>query len=332
MDSRSQRPLVAAFIAPALALLAGGARWLLQGTGNLYTSTDQRFYVPDPDLGWRLAPQGMLWLGLDALAMIAAFAAALGVVALLIHRSERRREVSHGKLRTALLAISLTPALIPIAGFAAGTPPASARATAPAEAGVVGEGIEASLPAAPPGVYEVVAHRGTLIAATVKAGGDTFEARFAGAPRGSWRGDPTDLSQPMSGEFFVAAGSVETGIEARDEHAADKLAASEHPELGFALTRITGATAGGERRVRFRGEGEVRIMGAAVAAEITGAVTELDADGRSRQGLDDAPALVVNASFEIDLRQTPVDTAGGTFDETRVPIRVSLVLINRGEP
>jgi hypothetical protein len=41
--------------------------------------------------------------------------------------------------------------------------------------------------------------------------------------------------------------------------------------------------------------------------------------------------LVVNASLEIDLRETPIDTTGGTFDNMRVPIRVSLVLINEGE-
>lgn len=320
-----------AFLAPAAALLAGGARWLLQGSGNLYTSTDQRFYVPDVDLGWRLAPETYLWLGLDGLALIVGFAAAAGVAALLIHRRESRNQVHHRRLRTALLAISALPLLIPIAGFASGAPPREARESVGAEAGVVARGIEASLASAPAGTYELIEHRGTLIAASIKAGGDAFEARFAGGARGQWRGDPTDLSQPMSGSFHIAAASVATGIELRDEHTAERLDAASHPELGFALTRVTGTSADGERRVRFRGEGELAIMGATLPVEITGAVTELDDDGKARQDLGAEPALVVSASFEIDLRHTPVDTSGRAFDEPIVPIRVSLVLIKRGD-
>ena len=59
-------------IAPAVALAAGGVRWLLQGSGNLYTATTKRFYTPDPDLGWRVAKGGPLWLGLEVLAILAA--------------------------------------------------------------------------------------------------------------------------------------------------------------------------------------------------------------------------------------------------------------------
>jgi hypothetical protein len=250
---------------------------------------------------------------------------------LLIWRREVKRSVTHAKLRTALLVASAAPLLIPIAGFAAGTPPADAREVPPADAGVVAEGIEASLPGAPAGTYQVVEHRGTLIAASIAAGGDTFEARFAGDPRGHWRGDPSDLEQPMSGEIYVAAGSVKTGIDLRDEHAAEAVGAREFSELGFEITRITGSAADGERRVRFRGEGRLQIMGRSIPTDVNGTVTELDAGAKKRQAIGAAAALVVNATLEIDLRQTPIDTTGGTFDNMLVPIRVSLVLINEGE-
>ena len=45
-------------IAPAVAVGAGAARWALQGSGNVYTAVHKRFYVPDPDLGWRVQPGG----------------------------------------------------------------------------------------------------------------------------------------------------------------------------------------------------------------------------------------------------------------------------------
>ena len=61
-------------VGPALALVAGGVRWALQGSGNLYTATSKRFYVPDPDFGWREAAGKPLWLGLEVLAVIAAIA------------------------------------------------------------------------------------------------------------------------------------------------------------------------------------------------------------------------------------------------------------------
>ena len=328
----SRRPLVAAFIAPAVALLAGLGRWATQGSGNLYTSTDKRFYLPDPDLGWRLAPKTYLWLGLDALAVIVGLAAALGGGALVIARLERRSSSAMPRARTALLVASALPLVIPIAGFAAGSPPEGAAESLPDTSLVAAGGIEASLPSAPAGVYQVIEHPGSVIAAEIKAGGETFEARFAGGIRGQWRGDPTDLGQPMRAEIAVAVASVKTGIELRDTHAAEKLEAAKHPELLFSLTEITGARRIEDRKVGFAGKGSVTIIGETLEVPVSGTVTELDEAGKRRLDLDDAAALVVSANLEIDLDATPVDTSGGTFDKRIVPVRVSLVLVNQGEP
>jgi hypothetical protein len=64
------------------ALVAAVVRWGLQGSGNLYTAFAKRFYVPDPDLGWRVSTRHPIWIGLDACAVIAVIA----VVALVIRR------------------------------------------------------------------------------------------------------------------------------------------------------------------------------------------------------------------------------------------------------
>lgn len=319
------------FIAPAVALLAGLGRWSLQGSGNLYTSTDKRFYVPDPDLEWRLAPETYLWLGLDALAVIVGFAAALGVAALLVRRRELQTSIHMPRLRAALLVAGALPLVIPIAGFAGGAPPDSAAESVPDSSLIVAAGIEGSLPSAPAGVYQAIEHPGTLVAAQIKAGGESFEARFSGGVRGSWRGDPADLAQPMSGELAVAAAAVKTGVELRDRHAAEALAADEHPELVFSLTEITGAARTGERKVAFTGEGVISMMGESLRAAVSGTVTELDRAGKRRLGLGAGAALVVSAGLDLDLAGTPIDTSGGTFDELDVPIRVSLVLIHQGE-
>jgi hypothetical protein len=37
-----------ALVPAGVALVAAGARWLVQGSGNVYTTFAKRFYVPDP--------------------------------------------------------------------------------------------------------------------------------------------------------------------------------------------------------------------------------------------------------------------------------------------
>ena len=49
-------------VLPLLALTAAATRWVMQGSGNLYTALAKRFYVPDPDFGWREAEAHPVWL------------------------------------------------------------------------------------------------------------------------------------------------------------------------------------------------------------------------------------------------------------------------------
>ena len=55
---------------PVIALAAGFARWLIQGSGNLYTATSRRYYLPDELLGWRVVHDGPVWLGLEVLGAV----------------------------------------------------------------------------------------------------------------------------------------------------------------------------------------------------------------------------------------------------------------------
>src|SRR5690606_24111627 len=80
-----------ATIPAAVALAAAVTRWLVQGSGNVYTATTKRFYVPDPDLGWRVAAGGPFWIGLELIALLGAVAVAIAIGGLVVRRWERRR-------------------------------------------------------------------------------------------------------------------------------------------------------------------------------------------------------------------------------------------------
>lgn len=319
------------FAAPAIAIAAALARWVMQGSGNLYTSIDQRFYLPDPDLGWRLAPETYYWIGLEQIAIAVGFAAALAVAAWLVCRRERSRARPMGAARLALVGVSLLPLILPAVAFASGFPPHRARERIETDRDGAGEGIQASLPGAPAGRYRVLEHEGTLVAATIRAGGDTFEGRFAAGIDGRWTGNPRDLASPSSARVAVKAASIETGIATRDRHAGEYLRAKEFPAIELRLEEILASRADGPRRVSFTARGAVTLMGKSIATDVIGTVTELDAAGKARLGLGSGAALVVNASLTIPLADTPIDTSGGSFDTGEIPTRVSLVLIHEEE-
>jgi hypothetical protein len=88
-------------IAPAVAVGAGGVRWAMQGSGNVYTAVHKRFYVPDPDLGWRVQAGGPVWLGLEVLAILGAITVGVLGAAWLIRRwgQEARRTSALGAQR-----------------------------------------------------------------------------------------------------------------------------------------------------------------------------------------------------------------------------------------
>lgn len=314
---------------PLLALVAGAARWLVQGSGNLYTSLAKRFYVPDPDFGWREAAARPVWLGLEALALLAGVVAALLVAALWIRRRQRAGKTPR-LLRTLAWSVSPLPLIVPLAAFASGGAPAGAKDALPmgATAAAPQTGIEGALPL-PAGEYELLAHRGTVITAKIKAGGDELEARFAGDPRGTWQVDPSDLSRPMQAEVSVASASVDTGIDLRTEHAKkDYLKVSAHPRIGFRLTHLVAARQDGPSLVAFRGVGQIELLGQQTEVEITGNLVAADAAQQARLELPAERAVVlVSANFVLPVTKTALSP--GDYDTDKFPVSVSLVLAHR---
>src|SRR5689334_725373 len=222
----------------------------MQGSRNVYTAIDKRFYIPDPDLGWRVSPQHPIWVGLEICAVIAAIAVALAIGAWIIRRREARRGQRATILRAASWVVAGATLAVPIAGFASGGRPDGGIDTLPAsqiqgiEAGIVGT-IDA-----PAGRYEVIAHAGTAITAHLSAGHETFDARFAGPIRGSWDGDPHDLTRPVSSEISVDAASVDTGIDERSKHAREAyLQADKYPRVTVSLTKVLAASQQGANTV-----------------------------------------------------------------------------------
>ena len=174
----------APIVLPIAALIAALARWQVQGSRNLYTALDKRFYIADPDLGWRISTRHPIWLGLEVCVVIAAIAVGLWASGWII----RRREAKHGHRATVLRAASWfvagVPLVVPIAAFASGAGPADGLDTLPAS---TIKGIEAGITGildAPAGRYEVIQHAGTSITAHLSAGQETFDARFDGGMSG----------------------------------------------------------------------------------------------------------------------------------------------------
>ncbi len=313
-------------ILPIAALIAALVRWLMQGSGNVYTALDKRFYIPDPDLGWRVSPQHPIWLGLEICAVIAAIAIALVAGGWIIRRRESRTGRRATILRAASWVVAGIPLAVPIAAFATGSGPPGAVDTLPAstikgiEAGIVGM-IEA-----PAGRYEVVEHTGTSITAHLSAGHETFDARFAGGIRGAWQGDPHDLTQPTVSEISVEAASVDTGIDERSNHARESyLLAAKHPRITVALDKVVGARQAGANTVEFRALGTLGLIGKTHAIEVTGTLKKADAASLARLGLS-GEILLVKADFAIVIKQTALASDAGDFDGDRIPIQVSLVL------
>jgi len=324
----SRSPFLAA-IAPALALAAGLARWLMQGSGNLYTAVSRRAYVPDPDLGWRAVDGGPPWLGLELLGLVLAVLAALLAGGWAIRRLEQRGGVRR-RLRGGLWTVGAATLAVPLWAFAGGFGPAGARDRLPvAQADGPAAGIAGGLDA-PAGRWEVVAHDGTAITARVAAGGEEFDARFGGDVTGAWVGDPHDLSAPMQAEVSVAASSVDTGVTMRTEHAREEyLQASKFPRLVFKLDQLLASSSIGVDRVGFRATGRVVLVGSEQPVEITGELRTLDAAARTRLHLGDVPAMIADAETRVRISKTPLAADAGDFDGDEIPIHVSLVLVHR---
>jgi hypothetical protein len=197
MVERITRWAWAPVLLAAGALIASLSRWYVQGSHNLYTALAKRFYVPDPDLGWRVSTQHPIWLGLDACAAITGLTLLTAGAALVIHRRQHARGKQMTSLRVASWIVALMCLAVPSAAFASGPAPRHGRDTLPASAAVsIEAGIDGSLDA-PAGGYTVVEHRGTSITAHLSAGGEAFDARFARDVTGTWQGNPRDLGREM---------------------------------------------------------------------------------------------------------------------------------------
>jgi polyisoprenoid-binding protein YceI len=308
------------------ALIAALVRWQVQGSRNLYPALEKRFYVPDPDLGWRVSDQHPIWLGLLVCVGLAAITAGLLAGGEII----RRREARHGRratlLRTASWIAAVAPLVIPIMAFASGTRPANGVDTLPA---ATIRGIEAGITGildAPAGRYEVVEHAGTAITAHLSAGHEAFDARFGGGIRGTWQGDPRDLTRPVTAEVSVEAASVDTGIDERSKHAREAyLLADKHPRISVTIDRLVAAKQAGAGTVEFRAQGTLGLIGKTHAVEITGTLKKPDVAALSRLGLS-GEIVLVQADFAVVIKETALASDAGDFDGAAIPIHVSLVM------
>jgi len=316
-------------IPTGLALALAAVRWLVQGSGNVYTTLGKRFYVPDPDLGWRVSGDHPIWLGLEVIGVIAGIAAALAVAAWVIRRIERKRGRSWRWARIATWVVAVVPLAVPIVAFASGGAPDRAVDVLPAgqTAAAPTSGFDGGL-ALPAGRYRAVA--GSSITARISAGEETFDARFTGDLTGAWQGTPGALDQTSTAAFSVAATSVDTGIALRSQHAREEyLHADKFPRIGFALDALVAARRDAPDTVAFRARGHLDLLGAVVPVEVTGTARALDAAGAARLAIPaGARGLVVRADTEISIKATPLAADADSFDADRVPIHVDLVLAN----
>ncbi len=309
----------------AAALLASLIRWYAQGSGNVYTAVAKRFYVPDPDLGWRVSRQHPIWLGLEVCAAILVVMIALAVLAVVIRRRAATHPVQARLLRVVSWALASVSVCVPAGAFASGPGPLHARDTLPASAAaLIEDGIEGAIDA-PEGSYAVVSHAGTAVTAHLSAGGESFDARF-GDVTGTWRGTPRDLRLPMHAAISVAAASVDTGVGARSKHARDGyLQADRFPRIEVALDRVAAVRANGSNQLAFRAPGTLSMLGRTHAIEITGTLAKLDGAALARLGLS-GDALLVQADLALSIRDTALAPKARDFDGDRIPIHVSLVL------
>ncbi len=320
---------------PAVAALSAAmVRWFVQGSGNVYTATSKRFYVPDPDLGWRVAPGGPPWIGLELCAVLAGFCGAIAVAGFVLGRRERKRGRA-GAARLALWGVAALPLAVPVWAFAGGLGPDGGREALPegATAAAPTSGIEGGLDL-PAGRYEVIAHAGTAVTASVEAGEERFEARFARAITGAWSGDPRDLTRPTGSEIVVDASVVDTGIKLRSQHAREEyLHVDRFPRFTLRLGRLVAARQDGPHQLAFRSQATLDFMGESLAVEVTGNLRATDAAARARLGLPaEAVALLVAADFAITVSGSALRVDHDSFDSDRIPIHVSLVLVRSNAP
>lgn len=327
MTERSPRSPYWALALSGLALAASVARWLLQGSGNVYTTPGKRFYLPDPDLGWRIAPESPPWLGLDAVAALAVFTASLGVVAWFVRQRERTQGHLWKPARVALWAMAVVPLAVPLWAFSGGLAPAGAREDLPP--GVIGPppgGFEGSLAGLPAGTYELVPKSESSITARIKAGGEEFDTRFSGNLAATVTFQPARPEEPVVARVRVDTASVDTGVRMRSEHAAshDYLDAERFPEIALEIGKLTSSRQGvSPGELVFWADGTLTFMDKRIVVPVQGTVRALDEAGRQRIG-STKPAMVVAADFTLMVADTPLSPKD--FERDRIPVQAVLIL------
>jgi hypothetical protein len=305
--------------------VASLVRWWLQGSGNLYTTTEKRFYVEDPDVGWVESEHTAVWLGLEVCAVVVALTAGVAIAGWLVARRERGGRSTRAQ-RIATWLVAVPAVIVPLAAFASGWRPAGGRDLLPTTTTEVAASEIAGSLDAPAGRYEIVAHAGTAITARLRAGGEAFDARFARDITGAWDGDPRELARPMRAEVRVATAAVDTGVTARSNSARDGyLQGGEHPTISFTLERVIGARQEGPGKLAFRAPATLGFVGRSHAIEVTGTLSRPDAAAVERLGLT-GTILLVQASFSLVIADTALAPDASDFDEPQIPIHVSLVL------
>lgn len=328
-----------AFAPIALALIALGAglaRWLMQGSRNFYTAFDKQFYVPGPADTWVISDERAVWIGLDSFGAVFGALIALAVGGWFIRRRERKSGERSKKLRALAWIVAGAQLVLPLLAFAKGFGPAGGRDIRPQREAVVIDTAAQPAPITgalelPAGRYEVVASKVTEIAVRLKAGGDSFDARFAEGVTGSWRADPKDLTKPMTAEVIAVADNVDTGIGARTNHAREGfLKTATFPKLGWKLEQLVAARQDGPGKVVFRAKGSAELMGKTHPVEVTGSLKQADEAALKALGLTGA-VLIAEADFSLVIKETALAPDAASFTGDRFPIHVSLVLRHAGE-
>ena len=319
--SRFLRSRLAPAVLIAVAIAASAVRWLIQDSHNLYTAVSKRFYVPDPDLGWRVSTQHPVWLGLEVIGVMLAIAVAILVAGAIVRRRPRlSRVVVVGAWLAAVACVA-----VPVIAFASGPGPLGGQDNLPARAAVAIEAGIAGKLDAPAGAYTVVKHEGTAVTAHLSAGGESFDARFADVS-GRWQGDPRDLGGESRGAVSVAAASVDTGVGERSKHARDKyLDADKYPQISVDIDRVEAVRQISPGEIAFRAKGSVHLMGRTHVVDIVGTLARPDAAALQRLGLA-GEVLLVQADFFLLIAETALAPDAHDFDGDRFPIHVSLVL------
>ncbi len=334
MDAHAEEDVKSSFLPVGLsvaALLAPLSRWFVQDSGNLYTVLEKRFYIPDPDLGWRVSDAQPVWLGIDACAVVAAFTIGLTIGSYVVRRRESRRRIRSSLLRAVAWTLGAISSLVPLAAFASGSRPSGAvdalplDAAQPLASNAIAGGFDA-----PAGRYEVVRHEGTSITARVSAGGETFDARFAGDVEGFWRGNPHDLASPMTATISVPAASVDTGVRARSKHArTGYLEADAYPRITVDVDQLLAAQPAGAEGVLFTAHGTLSLVGSTHSITIAGTLKRADQAALERLHLT-GTILLAKGTFSIAIKETTLASHAGSFDADVIPISVSLVLRHTG--